>query len=136
MLCVKRLMMPESSKCRCISTCTRGTEKNSCIIHRHLIDETVTADNRLVQFDGLDAYEAVGGGVTRDLFADEGDLDGIYLADIALVEQLALAKLQESTAALTANGWAWAEAMLDTESVSGRFGRVYPQPVDLTDEQG
>ena len=73
--------------------------------------------------------------MTRDLFADEDDLNGIYLTDRTLVDQLALSKLQETAASLTAQGWAWAEVTLDTEPVSNRYGRVYPEPVDLTPEQ-
>ncbi|WP_240631493.1 ParB/RepB/Spo0J family partition protein [Alcaligenes aquatilis] len=108
--------------------------KNPRVI-RGMIEEAMTANHRLVHFIGLDAYQAAGGGVTRDLFADEDDLNGIYLTDRTLVDQLALSKLQETAASLTAQGWAWAEVTLDTEPVSNRYGRVYPEPVDLTPEQ-
>ncbi|MCB4321513.1 ParB/RepB/Spo0J family partition protein [Alcaligenes sp. 13f] len=109
--------------------------KDSRTIRRHLTDEAITANHRLVKFISLDTYAAAGGGVTRDLFADEADLGGIYLTDKALIEQLALSKLQETAASLTAQGWAWAEAKLGTEPISDRYGRVYPEPVDLTPEQ-
>lgn len=102
---------------------------------RSMIEEAATANHRLVHFIGLDAYQAAGGGVTRDLFADEDDLNGIYLIDRALVDRLALSKLQEAAADLTAQGWAWAEVTLDSEPVSNRYGRVYPEQVDLTPEQ-
>lgn len=108
--------------------------KNPRVI-RGMIEEAMTANHRLVHFIGLDAYQAAGGGVTRDLFADEDDLNGIYLTDRTLVDQLALSKLQDTAASLTAQGWAWAEVTLDTEPVSNRYGRVYPEPVDLTPEQ-
>src|SRR5690606_13543457 len=45
----------------------------------------------LVRFVGLDTYEAAGGGIRRDLFA-EGDAD-VYLTDAALLERLAQDKL-------------------------------------------
>jgi ParB family chromosome partitioning protein len=45
----------------------------------------------LVRFVGLDTYEAAGGGIRRDLFA-EGDA-GVYLTDAALLERLAQDKL-------------------------------------------
>ncbi len=45
----------------------------------------------LVRFVGLDAYEQAGGGVRRDLFAE--DDAGVYLSDAALLERLAQDKL-------------------------------------------
>lgn len=110
-------------------------DRKSPRVIRGMIEEAMTANHRLVHFIGLDAYQAAGGGVTRDLFADEDDLNGIYLIDRALVDRLALNKLQETAASLTAQGWAWAEVTLDSEPVSNRYGRVYPEQVDLTPEQ-
>ncbi len=46
----------------------------------------------LVRFVGLDTYEAAGGGVRRDLFA-EGEA-GVYLTDAALLERLAQDRLE------------------------------------------
>ncbi|MDK7585095.1 ParB/RepB/Spo0J family partition protein [Alcaligenes phenolicus] len=108
--------------------------KNPRVIRRYLIDEALTASHRLVRFIGLVAYETAGGGVTKDLFADEDDLDGIYLTDRGLVEQLAMAKLQENADLLKQEGWSWVEITLETESVKSRFGRVNAQPVELTHE--
>lgn len=108
--------------------------KNPRVI-RGMIEEAMTANHRLVHFIGLDTYQAAGGGVTRDLFADEDDLNGIYLIDRALVDRLALSKLQETAASLAAQGWAWVDVTLDTEPISSRYGRVYPEPADLTPEQ-
>ena len=62
----------------------------------------------LVRFVGLDTYEAAGGGVRRDLFA-EGDT-GVYLADAALLERLAQDRLAGIAAAVRAEGWAWVDA--------------------------
>ncbi|WP_280192664.1 ParB/RepB/Spo0J family partition protein [Delftia sp. PS-11] len=62
----------------------------------------------LVRFVGLDAYEAAGGGIRRDLFA-EGDA-GVYLTDVALLERLAQDKLAGIAAEVKAEGWAWAYA--------------------------
>ena len=62
----------------------------------------------LVRFVGLDAYEAAGGGIRRDLFA-EGDA-GVYLTDAALLERLAQDKLAGIAAEVKAEGWAWADA--------------------------
>ena len=62
----------------------------------------------LVRFVGLDTYEAAGGGIRRDLFA-EGDA-GVYLNDAALLERLAQDKLAGIAAAIRAEGWAWVDA--------------------------
>ncbi|WP_219953228.1 ParB/RepB/Spo0J family partition protein [Dickeya zeae] len=62
----------------------------------------------LVRFVGLDTYEAAGGGVRRDLFA-EGEA-GVYLADAALLERLAQDRLAGIAAEVKAEGWAWVDA--------------------------
>ena len=62
----------------------------------------------LVSFVGLDTYEAAGGGVRRDLFA-EGDA-GVYLTDAALLERLAQDRLAGIAATVRAEGWAWVDA--------------------------
>jgi len=62
----------------------------------------------LVRFVGLDTYEAAGGGVRRDLFA-EGDA-GVYLTDAALLDRLAQDRLVGIAAEVKAEGWAWVDA--------------------------
>ncbi|HAT1587302.1 TPA: ParB/RepB/Spo0J family partition protein [Citrobacter farmeri] len=62
----------------------------------------------LVRFVGLDTYEAAGGGIRRDLFA-EADA-GVYLTDAALLERLAQDKLAGIAATVRAEGWAWVDA--------------------------
>ncbi|MFT3813294.1 MAG: ParB N-terminal domain-containing protein [Acidovorax sp.] len=64
--------------------------------------------NPLVRFVGLDAYEAAGGGVRRDLFAE--DDAGVYLTDAALLDRLLQEKLAVIAAEVKAEGWAWADA--------------------------
>ena len=66
----------------------------------------------LVRFVGLEAYEAAGGGVRRDLFADADQ--GIYLTDAALLEQLAQAKLASVAEGVRREGWGWIEAVPST----------------------
>ncbi len=62
----------------------------------------------LVRFVGLDTYEAAGGGVRRDLFA-EGDA-GVYLTDAALLDRLAQDRLAGIAAEVKAEGWVWVDA--------------------------
>lgn len=63
----------------------------------------------LVRFVGLEAYEAAGGGIRRDLFADADQ--GIYLTDAALLDQLAQDKLTGIADEVRREGWAWVEAV-------------------------
>ena len=62
------------------------------------------------RFIGVDAYEAAGGAVLRDLF--EGD-DGGWLQDVALVERLVAERLQREADAVRAEGWRWIETAPD-----------------------
>ena len=62
----------------------------------------------LVRFVGLDTYEAAGGGIRRDLFAE--DDAGVYLTDAALLERLAQDKLAGIAATVRTEGWAWVDA--------------------------
>ena len=62
----------------------------------------------MVRFVGLDTYEQAGGGIRRDLFAE--DDAGLYLLDAALLERLAQDKLAGIAAEVKAEGWAWVDA--------------------------
>ncbi|MCL6329934.1 ParB/RepB/Spo0J family partition protein [Pectobacterium carotovorum subsp. carotovorum] len=73
-----------------------------------LTEREIDAQHPLVQFVGMDAYQAAGGGIRRDLFA-EGDA-GVYLTDAALLETLVRSKLDEYAATIRAEGWAWVDA--------------------------
>ncbi|MGY1490624.1 ParB N-terminal domain-containing protein [Methylobacillus pratensis] len=73
-----------------------------------LTEREIDAQHPLVRFVGMDAYQAAGGGIRRDLFA-EGDA-GVYLTDAALLETLVRSKLDEHAATIRAEGWAWVDA--------------------------
>jgi ParB family transcriptional regulator, chromosome partitioning protein len=68
----------------------------------------------LARFVGMEAYEAVGGGVRRDLFSD--DARGVFLTDAALLETLARDRLASTAEAVRAEGWAWVETVPRTTS--------------------
>ena len=75
----------------------------------HLTSEEVDASRDAVaRFVGLVAYEQAGGGVRRDLFAD--DHNGIFLTDGALLDSLARDKLAPLAEQVRAEGWAWVDA--------------------------
>jgi ParB family transcriptional regulator, chromosome partitioning protein len=59
---------------------------------------------------GLEAYEAAGGVVGRDLFQHD---NGGWFEDVALLERLATERLTREAEAIGAEGWKWVEAALD-----------------------
>jgi len=71
-------------------------------------DEIDVSRDAVARFVGLEAYEQAGGGVRRDLFADEQN--GIFLTDGALLDALARDKLAPMAEQVRAEGWAWADA--------------------------
>ena len=75
----------------------------------HLTSDEIDAGRDAVaRFVGLEAYEQAGGGVRRDLFAD--DRNGIFLTDGALLDALARDKLAPMVEQVRAEGWAWVDA--------------------------
>lgn len=74
----------------------------------HLTSEEIDAGrDALARFVGLEAYEAAGGGVRRDLFSDELQCD--YLTDAGLLETLARHKLAAIVEQVQLEGWGWVE---------------------------
>jgi ParB family chromosome partitioning protein len=79
-------------------------------IRRILTETSVRASDPRAVFVGIDAYEAAGGVVRRDLF--QGD-DGGWLEDHALLDRLVADKLQAEAQAIAAEGWKWIEVSTD-----------------------
>ena len=103
-------------------------------IKRMLTEDRIPAGAALARYVGVDAYEAAGGPVLRDLFADEYE-NGVWLEDPALLMKLALERLQIAADEL-ATRWKWAEARIDVNwSDLARFGRVHPTPAQPTDDE-
>lgn len=75
-------------------------------LRTHLTREEIDASrDPVARFVGLDAYEAAGGAVRRDLFADEDG--GIFLADGALLDSIARERLAAVADDVRGEGWAW-----------------------------
>ncbi len=103
-------------------------------IKRMLTEDRIPAGATLARYVGINPYEAAGGPVLRDLFADEYE-NGVWLEDPVLLMQLAMDRLKVAADEL-ATRWKWAEARLDVEwSDLARFGRVRPTPAEPTDEE-
>jgi ParB family chromosome partitioning protein len=84
--------------------------KEPYLIRRQLTESAVRASDRRAQFVGLDAYEAAGGVVLRDLFEDDG---GGWLQDVALLDRLATEKLAAEAEKIATEGWKWIEVAVD-----------------------
>lgn len=70
-----------------------------------LNDEVSAVESDLVDFVGLEAYQAAGGETREDLFADS-----IILTNRLQLETMALAKLQDAADSVAKEeGWAWAQ---------------------------
>ena len=104
-------------------------------IQREMLSGYHAATSRRAQLVGLEAYEAAGGAVERDLFAAD-DERGITLTDTALLERLCMEKLEKTAAELRAAGWKWAESHLEAnyETVE-RYGRLRGARAEPTAEQ-
>jgi ParB family chromosome partitioning protein len=85
-------------------------EREAYALRRRITHSEVDASrNVLARFVGMEAYEATGGGIRRDLFAEDGQ--GVYLTDAGLLHRLAMAKLDAFTAEIRAEGWKWVDAI-------------------------
>ena len=112
----------------------QGYRPGAWQIKRLLTEDRVSATSAVARFVGIEAYEAAGGRIDRDLFAEE-DERGIWFDDPELLNKLAMDSLQVAARELETR-WKWAEARLDVDwSATAAFGRVRPQPAEPTDEE-
>ena len=110
----------------------QGYRPGAWQIKRLLTEDRIPATSAIVRFVSLEAYEAAGGRIDRDLFAEE-DERGIWFDDPDLLNKLAMDSLQVAARELE-TCWKWAEARLDVDwSATASFGRVRPQPAEPTD---
>lgn len=93
-------------------------DKTPAALRRRLtVGEVEAAGSALVRFVGIEAYEAAGGVVRRDLFDDE---QSRFLSDPALLERLATEKLETLAGTVREEGWKWVEARLSVDSMALR----------------
>ncbi len=89
---------------------SRAYNKEPYSIRRQLTEGAVRASDRRAQFVGIEAYEAAGGVVMRDLFQHD---DGGWLQDPALLDRLVTETLQAEAETLRAKGWKWIAVATD-----------------------
>ena len=110
----------------------QGYRPGAWQIKRLLTEDRVPATSSIARFVGIEAYEAAGGKIDRDLFAEE-DERGIWFDNPDLLNKLAMDSLQVAARELETR-WKWADARLDMDwSATASFGRVRPQPAEPTD---
>lgn len=97
-----------------------------------LNEENIEATDRRVIFVGLEAYQAAGGVITRDLFDDEHEG---FLTDPELLNQLVEAKLEQIAETVRTEGWKWVEVLprYDHTAVAD-MRRVYPDEPALSED--
>jgi ParB family chromosome partitioning protein len=107
--------------------------KSREMIRRLLTEGQVPVADRRAKFVGVAAYEAAGGLIIRDLFAEQ---DQGYFDDPTLLDRLVLEKLEKQAEAVIAEGWKW--VMVTPEfnyALTVSMRRIHPEPVVVSDEQ-
>lgn len=100
-------------------------------IRRVLTQTSVPAHDPRVLLVGLDAYQAAGGQVQRDLFTEDG---GGWLTNTPLLERLVGERVQEVADQVRAEGWKWvATDPADAHACWRNLRRVWPVEVALTE---
>jgi ParB family transcriptional regulator, chromosome partitioning protein len=108
--------------------------RHSHAVRRLLLAGDMPATDRLARFVGIPIYEAAGGIVRRDLFA-EGE-QGTYICDPIKLTQLANEKLAAAAEELRADGWKWVEGITQgiDHSILRRFEKVEARNAPLPDQ--
>ena len=83
----------------------QGYRPGAWQIKRLLTEDRIPATSVIARFIGIEAYEAAGGQIDRDLFAEE-DERGIWFDDPDLLNKLAMDSLQAAARELETR-WKW-----------------------------
>lgn len=89
---------------------THAYNKEPHTIRRMLTEGAVKSSDRRAIFVGVEAYEAAGGILLRDLFSSD---NGGWLQDVALLDKLARERLAHEAERIRADGWKWSEVAID-----------------------
>src|SRR6266852_5213677 len=112
---------------------SHGCNTEPYYIRRLLTEGAVRATDKRAMFVGVDAYEAAGGIVTRDLFEHD---DGGWLQDPALLDRLVIEKLKAQAEKLRTEGWKWIAVATDFPyGHTAGLRRLDGHTADLTEEE-
>jgi ParB family chromosome partitioning protein len=101
-------------------------------VRSQLMQGRMRHTDRLARFVGLEAYEAAGGTLKRDLF----ETDGIYVDDPALMNKLAHDRLDVVRNDALSQGWAWVEVNINQHRFESAYGaRLQPTRRAMTEEE-
>jgi ParB/RepB/Spo0J family partition protein len=105
---------------------------NAYAVRSYLTQGAVRASDRLARFVGIEAYEAAGGVVRRDLFED----DLVFLDSPDILNTLATTKLEALREPLLAEGWGWVNVNIGSgRADGGSMHRIRPEWHTPTQEQ-
>ena len=108
-------------------------QKEPWQIRRMLTETSVRASDKRALFIGVDAYEAAGGIVLRDLFQSD---DGGWLQDVGLLDRLVAEKLRAEADKIAGEGWKWVEASLSIPyGATHGMRELSGTPIEITDEE-
>lgn len=114
-------------------TISAGWQKEPWQIRRMLTETTVRASDKRAVFVGIDAYEAAGGMMLRDLFQSD---DGGWLQDVGLLDRLVAEKLKTVADEIAAEGWKWVEAALSIPyGVTHGMREIAGIPLDMSEAE-
>src|SRR5713226_5723113 len=112
---------------------SHGCNTEPYYIRRQLTEGAVRATDKRALFVGVDAYEAAGGIMTRDLFEQD---EGGWLQDPALLHGLVTKKLTAEAERLQTEGSKWIAVATDFPyGHTAGLRRLDGRTVDLTDEE-
>lgn len=104
--------------------------KDASLIRRMLTETQVSGRDRRARFVGANAYGEAGGVIVRDLFTED---HGGYFEDAALLDRLAMGKLQAVADDVLKEGWKWAQPHIDFPHAHGTR-HIYAHMVPLLPE--
>ncbi|MDU7523599.1 MAG: ParB/RepB/Spo0J family partition protein [Roseomonas mucosa] len=114
-------------------TIRNSWQKEPYHIRRMLTETTVRASDKRAVFVGVDAYEAAGGIVMRDLFESD---DGGWLQDVGLLDRLVSEKLTTIADEIATHGWKWVEAAVSIPyGVTHGLREIKGVPLAITAEE-
>ncbi len=105
--------------------------RNASAVRQMLSEDAIPATDPRVRFLGVDAYEAAGGLVRRDMFSDENQ--GTQILGPAKLTRLVGEKLEALASRAQADGRKWVEVQSNLgHAAIGNLRRLPPQPVPLS----
>ena len=114
-------------------TIRNSWQKEPWQIKRMLTETTVRASDKRAVFVGIDAYEAAGGIVLRDLFESD---DGGWLQDVGLLDRLVAEKLKTVAEEIAGAGWKWVDAAVSIPyGVTHGLRRLPGTVLGMTEEE-